>query len=77
MDCKVEACAALGYFNDDQIDQATMSSTTDLCIVCDKNSRAVAFVPCAHYLTCVPCGHGLTECPVCRSKIMALVKIYE
>ncbi len=47
------------------------------CITCMQSTRAVAFVPCAHYVTCLPCGHGETECPVCKSKIMACVRIYE
>ncbi len=62
---------------DDTCEQELVPSTTNLCIACHRSSRAVAFVPCAHYVTCLPCGHGLTECPVCRSKIMACVRIYE
>ncbi len=52
-------------------------STTNLCISCFKYSRSVAFVPCAHYVTCLQCGHGQTECPVCKTKIVACVRIYE
>ena len=50
---------------------------TNICIACAESRRAVAFVPCAHYVTCLPCAHGLIQCPVCRTKIMACVRIFE
>lgn len=46
-------------------------------IACKKDHRAIVFVPCAHYITCLSCGHGMTECSVCRSTIVACVRIYE
>lgn len=53
--------------------------TTDLtrCITCGLSDRAVAFMPCSHFVNCIPCGHDTTECPVCHSRIMAYVKIYQ
>ncbi len=61
----------------DKLEQENEPSTANLCIACNQSSRAVAFVPCAHYIACLPCGHGMTDCPMCRSKIIACLKIYE
>lgn len=55
----------------------TSSSTGNLCIVCTTSKRAVALIPCGHYIACVPCGHGMATCPICRSEVMACVRIYE
>ncbi|CAF1191531.1 unnamed protein product [Rotaria sordida] len=52
-------------------------STTNLCISCMKSYRAIAFVPCAHYVSCLACGHGMKECPICRKTIMGCLRIYE
>jgi hypothetical protein len=58
-------------------EEDSILTTTVVCIACKKDHRAIAFVPCAHYITCLSCGHGMTECPVCRSTIVACVRIYE
>jgi hypothetical protein len=61
----------------EKTEQDNVMTTTAACTACKKSCRAIAFVLCAHYVTCLLCGHGMTECPMCRSQIMACVKIYE
>ncbi len=63
--------------SNDASEPETSSPTTNNCIACTTNKRAVVFVPCAHYIACVSCGHGMAVCPKCRSKIDACVRIYE
>lgn len=61
----------------DRVEPKEEEKRTNLCISCSQNTRAVAFVPCAHYVVCLQCGHAETKCPVCQSPIMACVRIYE
>jgi len=61
----------------DKLEQEEKILATNLCIACVKIRRAVAFVPCAHYITCLSCGHGMNKCPVCQTRIMACLRIYE
>ncbi|CAF0897248.1 unnamed protein product [Rotaria sp. Silwood1] len=58
-------------------EQISTNFVTNLCIVCSKNRRALAFVPCGHFAVCVPCGHGLKSCPTCGSNIKGLLRIYD
>lgn len=53
------------------------AATSNLCISCATNPRALAFVPCAHFVACVSCAHSLKACPMCQSTIKAYVRIYE
>ncbi|CAF0766443.1 unnamed protein product [Didymodactylos carnosus] len=48
----------------------------NLCVVCCAEEKCLACMPCGHLSTCVPCGHSARSCPICRSKIETLVKIY-
>ncbi|CAF1503337.1 unnamed protein product, partial [Rotaria sp. Silwood1] len=41
----------------DAVEHKKMILPTNICISCVKSHRAVAFVPCAHYVTCLSCGH--------------------
>jgi hypothetical protein len=77
IDYKSTFPTALNQIQISTAEQKEESITTNNCIMCSKNNRAVAFVPCAHYVTCLICGHGTTACPVCESQIMACVRIYE
>ncbi len=75
--CKPTSPSGLEWSQSDRLEQDEGATATNFCIICAQNSRAVAFVPCAHYVTCLTCGHGTTKCPVCQSQIMACVRIYE
>jgi hypothetical protein len=77
MDYKLTFSNTLNPIQISTAEQKEGSITTNICITCSKSNRAVAFVPCAHYVTCLTCGHGTTACPMCGSKIRAYVRIYE
>jgi hypothetical protein len=67
---------------DPQMLQSSSASTsttnaTTLCVICSIRNRALALVPCGHFIVCVPCGHGLVVCPNCGTNIKALVRIYD
>ena len=47
-----------------------------ICKVCLDNKRNRTFLPCKHTVACDECTKKLRACPVCRKRIMALVKVY-
>ncbi len=77
INCKPTSPEGLQQIHIATVEQNEEATVINPCIICSQSSRAVAFVPCAHYVNCLSCGHGRTECPVCQSKIMACVRIYE
>lgn len=46
------------------------------CRVCLDGDRTVVFLPCRHLATCPSCAAVVKTCPVCRSGIERVVKIY-
>ncbi|CAF4455866.1 unnamed protein product, partial [Rotaria magnacalcarata] len=49
--------------NSDTFDYGNALQSNNMCISCINSHRAVAFVPCAHYVMCLACGSGTTQCP--------------
>lgn len=47
-----------------------------LCKVCMDHELAVVFLPCGHLATCNNCAPALANCPLCRLKIRAYVRIF-
>lgn len=47
-----------------------------LCKICLDKDKEIIFVPCGHYVACLDCGLGFEKCPVCRAKIISIVKTY-
>lgn len=64
------AAAALGDMLNDDTDYE--------CIVCLDAPPQVIFVPCGHMKTCAACAEKLmkrhSECPLCRTHIMKLIR---
>jgi hypothetical protein len=55
---------------------ATDLSVSNPCIICYKDEKRLACIPCGHFAACVPCSHSLRTCPICRKEIEAFVRIY-
>lgn len=45
------------------------------CKVCLETKINRAFLPCRHLTCCDTCAQKLRDCPICRTKIIALVKV--
>jgi hypothetical protein len=52
------------------------STPANPCLLCLKEEKRLACIPCGHLATCIPCGHSLRSCPICRRNIDAFVRIY-
>ena len=47
-----------------------------MCVVCYERKVAVALMNCGHACVCEECSKVLTECPMCRNRIVSKIKIY-
>jgi ATP-dependent DNA helicase PIF1 len=48
----------------------------DSCVVCLANTKNIAFIPCGHICSCEVCYKNINQCPICRSEINSIVKVY-
>jgi len=47
------------------------------CVICWEGTPCYALVPCGHLLLCQRCaGRNLEQCPVCRRKVVASLRVY-
>jgi len=53
------------------------ASDTELCKICMDAIADCVFLDCGHMLTCVKCGKLLAECPICRSNIVRVVRVFK
>ena len=77
-----EAAAASGRAGGDDDDV----NDDELCIICFDARKNVAAVPCGHLLTCTVCepkfkagaesDAGRLQCPICRSSVDLLVRVF-
>lgn len=47
-----------------------------MCIICCDHQREVALLPCGHFYLCNECAKKITECGICREKIVEIKKIF-
>jgi E3 ubiquitin-protein ligase XIAP len=62
----------------------TISSETEtgddndlkMCQICFEEERCAIFFPCMHVIACVKCSYSCDKCPICRSNITSIKRIY-
>ena len=47
------------------------------CIICIENDRDALYMPCKHNTACLKCSKNLKDCPICRTKILDIIRIYK
>ncbi|KAK0044301.1 baculoviral IAP repeat-containing protein 7-A [Biomphalaria pfeifferi] len=47
-----------------------------VCKICKDKEVAVVFLPCGHFVSCTVCAAAIKECPVCRNRVMGLVRAF-
>ena len=50
--------------------------TTKTCKVCMDGEVEVAYLPCAHAVTCKSCAPCFDKCVICRCPVKELIKLY-
>ncbi|CAM4930407.1 unnamed protein product [Rotaria socialis] len=55
----------------------SQSSDENLCKICMDANIDCVFLDCGHLCTCVRCGKQLSECPLCRSYIVRVVRVFK
>ena len=50
--------------------------TNQHCKICHVNGLEIVFLPCRHVVACTSCSVHLTKCPICRSDLKCLLKIF-
>ncbi|CAF3665067.1 unnamed protein product [Rotaria socialis] len=62
--------------NDTEKHQTREAVPVNPCVLCSKEEKRLACIPCGHLAACVSCSQSLRSCPICRREIEAFVKIY-
>jgi hypothetical protein len=47
------------------------------CVVCMERSINTVLLECGHRAVCTECAPQLHDCPICRSRILRIVRIYD
>lgn len=47
------------------------------CIICCESDRDALYMPCKHNTACLKCSKSLKDCPICRTKIEDIIRIYK
>ena len=61
---------------DDEAPTDTNIVVTNPCVLCGKEEKRLAAIPCGHLVSCVKCSQTLRTCPICRHSIEAFVRIF-
>ena len=55
---------------------ASTEPATAECAICWDGEAEYAVVPCGHRCLCANCSKAVSECPVCRGEIAAVLRIF-
>lgn len=47
-----------------------------VCKICYCKKDGVLFTPCGHMIACVDCAPALSKCPVCRTALECVVRVF-
>ena len=53
------------------------SARAEGCVICMERASDFAIVPCGHRCLCQICSRNLTKCPVCRTYVQGVLKIFD
>ncbi|KAL4468271.1 hypothetical protein ABPG72_015807 [Tetrahymena utriculariae] len=57
--------------------EAQKETLNDACFICFSQDKDAVFLPCRHNSSCIKCSKTLQVCPICRTKIEDVVKIFK
>jgi len=56
--------------------QQTQSPVTNPCVLCAKEEKRLACIPCGHLVVCSSCYSSVKTCPTCRRGVEAFVRVF-
>ena len=85
LDCKIKgkieewrqaevAASAAASVHPESASSAAIDGTQ--CVICYDQEAEYAVVPCGHKCLCKKCGVKCKQCPLCRSAMTSLIKVY-
>lgn len=72
-DVAVLAYALLNFSMNESIEHANMGN---LCNICYEKEKNCLFYPCKHNFSCLGCGKNLKDCPLCKTPLENIERIY-
>lgn len=60
-------------YEDDQPDTTEIDSS---CIICTESTKNTIMIPCNHVCCCVKCAKPLKRCPICRTQLEDIQRVY-
>ena len=52
------------------------SPLTNPCVVCRKDEKRLACLPCGHLIACTSCARSVRSCPICYRDVEVFVRVY-
>ena len=46
------------------------------CVICLTNDMGAIYFPCGHACTCRQCGASVSDCPMCKNKILYIARMF-
>ncbi len=57
-------------------EEAAGGDDEDVCVICMDEKPNAVFRPCGHLKCCEDCAITVKDCPMCRKKIVEVVKVF-
>lgn len=57
-------------------DTKTDTVVENPCVLCWKEEKRLACIPCGHLVACLSCQKTLRTCPICCRRAEAFVRVY-
>ena len=74
---KADAATAASTTSSSPTSPGAAGEEDNECVVCLDGPKEYACVPCGHKVLCAECqGMGLETCPVCRTEITLIMKVF-
>lgn len=75
-----EATVMVAQSISDEPDQQTVTAfKTDAfseCVVCMAKPPSHVIIPCGHLCLCMACSVALEQCPICRARVQATMRVF-